>query len=189
MNDKQAIIRCALENPADSLPLNALADFLDDEGNHEGAESIRSNIGRARGIWMHSGIESLRGRKVVAARFDDDTLSIETDTGNLAYVVHGDCCSESWWHLFDGVKNLIGGTVVGFFEGDASDIDENDGRGRQESESIYSIGIVTDKGTSRIVFRNSSNGYYGGWIQQGEYSASGTPLTDDWISPIPTEGK
>jgi len=188
VNEREAILKCIVEHPDDSTSLNVFADFLEESGNAEGAQSIRDNLARSRGVWMFSGVEELRGRTVISATYNDYMLAFETDAGAMAFSVEGDCCSESWWHRFDGVNNLIGATVLAFFEADQSDIDENDGRGRQETESIYAIGIITDKGTSRIVFRNSSNGYYGGWIKKTDISTTAVrPLTDDWISPIPED--
>ena len=72
----------------------------------------------------------------------------------------GDCCSETWFAEFHHPRDLIGRTVV-----DVTNIDIPgvvDGHTRQEFDSFYGIEIRTDECVSRIVYRNSSNGYYGG---------------------------
>jgi hypothetical protein len=62
---------------------------------------------------------------------------------------------------------MIGGTVqeiIVRFEEDAPE----DGKTRQDFDSLYGYGVVTDKGEGDIEFRNSSNGYYGGWLELSE---------------------
>ena len=81
-----------------------------------------------------------------------------------------------------GVRNLIGFVVTEIIEGDTSVVNVLDGLGRQDYDTAYSIGLQTDAGACFIVYRNSSNGYYGGWIQR----VDGTPadlveIHDDWI--------
>lgn len=94
---------------------------------------------------------------------------------------YGDCCSESWWADVIGVKQLLGARIT-----DASDIpmpQVEDDRSRQEVDQIYGIRICTDKGACDLVFRNSSNGYYGGGytpIWGREISSNPTLLTEDW---------
>jgi hypothetical protein len=47
---------------------------------------------------------------------------------------------------------------------------------------VYGYKLRTDKGHATIAFRNSSNGYYGGWLERhaGEMPADLTPIVDDW---------
>jgi hypothetical protein len=42
-----------------------------------------------------------------------------------------------------------------------------DGRTRQEFDAIYGVKLTTSQGAPTFVFRNSSNGYYGGWACLG----------------------
>lgn len=37
---------------------------------------------------------------------------------------------------------------------------------------VYRTTIVTDRGFIDIEYRNSSNGYYGGWLEKDENNAS-----------------
>jgi hypothetical protein len=76
--------------------------------------------------------------------------------------VSGDCCSESWFSDFYNVEALLHGTITKINESGMPDYNVDDGRGRQESDQVYGYEFVTTKGTATLVFRNSSNGYYGG---------------------------
>ena len=58
----------------------------------------------------------------------------------------------------------------------------DDGRCRQEYDAAYGWKIATNKGYADIVFRNSSNGYYGGEINlmQTPSVAATIAISDDW---------
>ncbi len=129
-------------------------------------------------------MEELIGKTIesLSVSKDQSILAFYTDAGVIAYEVEGDCCSESWFADINGVSALINGKVT------ASDIvsmdgyNVEDGRCRQEYDAAYGIKITTDKGYADIVFRNSSNGYYGGWMNK--FSASlpdvMVQITNDW---------
>jgi hypothetical protein len=97
------------------------------------------------------------------------------DAPILALYTEGDCCSESWWADVTGVMQLLFAQVarVEDIEVEAPE----DGRGRQESDEAYGLRITTDQGAADLVFRNSSNGYYGGWC------------TPDWSMSVPDDAK
>jgi len=107
------------------------------------------------------------------------SLTIDTD---------GDCCSESWFADIISPQLLIGAPVTS-----AEEIPlpkqlknsqyDNQSRTRQEEDRIYCIQIETTKGVCDIIFRNSSNGYYGGWadyswtiLDRAEYKV----ITEDY---------
>jgi len=88
------------------------------------------------------------------------------DMRKIFYVVRGDCCSESWFSDITGLSAFAQGARVL----DAYDVAlpaylVEDGRARQDVESVYGSVIRTTQGRVSIVFRNSSNGYYGGWME------------------------
>lgn len=111
-------------------------------------------------------MKELIGKKITGLRVNDDqtVLAFDTDQGAVYYIAYGDCCSESWFADITGVGALIGGTVRMVDEVKMDGYNVDDGRGRQESDQAYGYKITTDKGYADIVFRNSSNGYYGGWL-------------------------
>ncbi len=101
----------------------------------------------------------------------------------VSYVAMGDCCSVSWFADLTGVDALLGGTVASVEEVELEDYDTEDGRGRQEWDRVYGFKITTDKGYATLAFRNSSNGYYGGWLERTE--EYGNPkdyreIKEDW---------
>lgn len=117
----------------------------------------------------------------------ESILAVQTDQGIVAYDTEGDCCSETWFADIIGVSALIGGVVMEVEEAVPETYKpEEDGRTRQEEDEAYGWKITTDKGYADIIYRNSSNGYYGGWsyLMENPPSAealnSFTKITDDW---------
>lgn len=108
---------------------------------------------------------------------DQELLKFTTATGtDYIYVTEGDCCSETWFaDILVNNSALKGeGAVLEVQQMDIPDFVQElvnkDGRTRQEYDSVYGYKILIGdakgfyKGTLEIVFRNSSNGYYGGSI-------------------------
>jgi hypothetical protein len=113
------------------------------------------------------GLKLLVGLTINKIEVDDDGqsyLRFWTNSGMMTYQADGDCCSESWFADMIGVQALIGGTVAAVAELPLPNYNVDDGRGRQDSDQAYGYQIITDKGSCDVIFRNSSNGYYGGDI-------------------------
>jgi hypothetical protein len=114
---------------------------------------------------------------------DEANLIIETsDNQYLDCETEGECCSESWWADIVGVKQLIGAQVSKIEQVDL-DIPDCDKRTRQESDEIYCFKVITDKGECELIFRNSSNGYYGGYCSFkfiDEIPNDFIEITEDW---------
>ncbi|HEY9777494.1 MAG TPA: hypothetical protein V6C81_27270 [Planktothrix sp.] len=124
-------------------------------------------------------MSDLIGKNVTALFLSPDqaTLIVTHDQGQSVYTTFADCCSETWIADIVGVQNLLGHTVV-----DARDIDVeavDDGRSRQECDEFYGIKIVTTGGYVDLIYRNSSNGYYGGNLSRAvDYQID---PGDDWL--------
>lgn len=117
-------------------------------------------------------------RKIELDSENQHYLRFTTNEGIFIYETEGDCCSESWFADIIGVQNLLNSKIISveLVEREAIDNDSgytryapknynvNDGRGRQDYDSVYAYKFITNKGYSDIIFRNSSNGYYGGWL-------------------------
>lgn len=123
---------------------------------------------------MNNICERLVGKKVVAVRMDETYLGFAFDDGtNTGFTVEGDCCSYSYFHDFYGIDKLLAnGPITEVSEvylgpGDPGYIVvDNDS---YNCIRVYGYRIVTvspqwGEQTSVFVFRNSSNGYYGGWM-------------------------
>jgi hypothetical protein len=96
---------------------------------------------------------------------DETSLGFSFTDGSCArWDTYGDCCSETWFADIVGVEALIQRPIVKIETIDMSAIGYgvDDGRSRQDSDSAYGMKITSDRGICDIVYRNSSNGYYGG---------------------------
>jgi hypothetical protein len=129
-------------------------------------------------------MKELIGKKITGLRINEDqsVLVFDTDQGAIAYDAFGDCCSETWFADITGVSALLGGIVQTADEVGMEGYNVEDGRTRQEWDEAYGYKLTTDKGYADIVFRNSSNGYYGGSIDllKRELPEGMTAVTDDW---------
>lgn len=111
-------------------------------------------------------MKELVGKTIVKLMIDKDEqqyLVFETTEGELAYIAYGDCCSESWFADIFSVGALVGSTVISVEEIEMPSPEDN--RTRQEYDEAYGYKFKTTKGYADVVFRNSSNGYYGGWLE------------------------
>lgn len=115
-------------------------------------------------------MKELIGKKVREIYVDSEFqtyLKFVTDQGDLHYYADGDCCSESYFAEILGVNNLLQQKYA-VLSVEKIQLGESEGT-RQESDSIYGIKInFSEPGKyygpscALIIFRNSSNGYYGG---------------------------
>lgn len=134
-----------------------------------------------------SAMHELIGRTITALQVSDgeEFLVFTTDSGVITYTtVAAYCCdSETWFADITGVSALLGHTVS------ASRVTElgaaADARTRREYDKLYGVTLTTDYGRCDIVFRNSSNGYYGGEIRLWEEDdLFGNPCSRDEIESV-----
>jgi hypothetical protein len=120
--------------------------------------------------------ESLVGLDIQEIYMDGDYLAfVGTQDGAIKQVlwtVVGDCCSCSYFNDFYGVEKLINnGPVINVEMIDPREVVGSEDSG--EYVQAYGIKIITESPlwgemTSVVSFRNSSNGYYGGWAEAVE---------------------
>ncbi|MDB5541607.1 MAG: hypothetical protein JWQ89_3334 [Devosia sp.] len=131
-----------------------------------------------------TGLNDLVGKVVQSLWVEEGehNLVIKTDGGDCNLHVEGDCCSESWFADFLGVDTLLNQSVVKVEEVEMPDYDTNDNRGRQDEDQVYGYRFTTARGYADLIFRNSSNGYYGGWLNVSDnQSIEGfVPILSDW---------
>lgn len=110
-------------------------------------------------------LEDLKDETIKCIRMDNGTaIQFETIDGKLfSFNAVGDCCSSSWIEHLTNVYAILGEKVIKA-EG-MQYTDDGDSEDDYTSIKIYSAQIHTAKGTFEIEMRNSSNGYYGGWLE------------------------
>ena len=108
-----------------------------------------------------------------------------TDGSFVRWDVDGDCCSGTWFHEIHGPEVMAGCVVQSVCEIEMPDVYLPDFEPQHEEVvKWYGVEVKTEKGTCRIVFRNESNGYYGGDVSEcsSEKMPSGPwkQVTEDW---------
>lgn len=134
--------------------------------------------------------KELMGEYLTGFYVSDDAqdVALQTSGGNtLVLEVDGDCCSRSWFEEILGLNQLLDAEVITVEEIPMPDppqtADIPDG-GDAEVLQSYGLRIVTNRGAATLVYRNDSNGYYGGYISGAHWvdgvSYSGfRPVTED----------
>jgi hypothetical protein len=117
-----------------------------------------------------SDLSSLVGQTIESVLVSDDesilAFSVAEQLDLIYFEVEGDCCSESWFADIFCMRNLYSRVikVEDIYLDDKYKTDDN--RCRQDEDEVYGYRITTMKGVAIISFRNSSNGYYGGWCKE-----------------------
>lgn len=116
-------------------------------------------------------LDALIGARIDAVMTNDDRneLVFVTNKGLIGFDALGDCCSCSYFDTLGPLEALHGATV-----GAVKDVDLDDRNFRDNDNDndwgdltqFYGHTIITNKGNVDLVYRNESNGYYGGWIEQ-----------------------
>lgn len=129
-------------------------------------------------------MKELIGRKVekVLIEAGENRIFFVTDKGNVGYSTYSDCCSETWFSDVLSPENLLGKTVISIDDMELPQ--DSDGRSRQESDDFMGIKITTSSGYTDILYRNSSNGYYGGNLCDADFPADiskdAKEIIQDW---------
>jgi hypothetical protein len=84
-------------------------------------------------------------------------------TNKISLTAHGDCCSESWFQIPPGLHRLVGEEIIGI--GLTSREIKLSDSGRQDYDRNEELEItLKNDARFRFLIRNSSNGYYNGWL-------------------------
>lgn len=144
----------------------------------------------------------LLGRNIYGISVSEGEATLRFDVGfkkdqEYIYITtDGDCCSETWFADIIGVANLLSpdtsayrgynddGKIMGIELLDLPP-EDNSPRTRQEYDTLYGIRLRTKKGDCDIIYRNSSNGYYGGEafpmrVEDGQKIKNWKEITEDW---------
>lgn len=141
--------------------------------------------------WTGSPFEKLRNLKIQGIQVSDDGVGIVVfgdGRGVLSewFKCEADCCSQTWMSEILGVNTALRSKIVKITEPDLSKYNVDDGRGRQGYDSVYGACLHTENGGClTIIWRNSSNGYYGGWLSPGVKPWNSEPsfeVKKDWVN-------
>lgn len=120
---------------------------------------------------MSINVKGLIGKAIgtVGLSEDGSEFQITFQDGSVkSYAVEGDCCSRSWIEHLEAPHDLAGAVLLGIEDSDSitSDHDAHDEENGGDSIQVYNTRFRTSKGDIVLEFRNSSNGYYGGWLTE-----------------------
>jgi hypothetical protein len=112
--------------------------------------------------------EWLKGKTVSGYVFGESslTISLHGEEEKIELFACADCCSESWFEELEGqpFDDIIGKEIVDIIN-TYEDV-ELEESGRQECDQNKKIVInFADDTILEFVLRNSSNGYYSGWLE------------------------
>lgn len=131
-------------------------------------------------------INWLVGKTIRKIFMNEENLKFETDQGDITFSVYADCCSQSVFYDFYGVKNIIGKEVTEVKEVQLTVDERMDAKKYQECVQVYGYQIFWKDDyygdrTAVFSFRNYSNGYYGGSLEVCENKDVGLEITDDVV--------
>lgn len=124
-------------------------------------------------------IDAMKGRKILSISLSENKERITfkfQDGHEQALGVEGDCCSHSWIEHLEVPKDLEGAEFLGHESIGSIDATEDDAYNpkregasdyyprEHESLAVYQDVFRTSKGDVALEYRNSSNGYYGGYL-------------------------
>ena len=131
-------------------------------------------------------MKELVGKFVTGIYVSEDESFMKFDIKSEQHIIYHayvDCCSETWfadiivnWRMTNKDRDNYPLEVLNCEELDIpywlQQVIAADGRGRQESEAVYGFKLTFKDHAWRpvqeyditIIFRNSSNGYYGGEV-------------------------
>lgn len=111
-------------------------------------------------------MDPLVGKHVWSAALNDDgELVVEFMEGGTPAVFRpeGDCCSSTWIEHLTVPRGIRGAAITAVKDAEGTDPTPEE-EAQHECLAVYASAIVTDKGEIVVEYRNSSNGYYGGFL-------------------------
>jgi hypothetical protein len=106
------------------------------------------------------------GKKLAGVRLNQSRtrVTFEFKDGHArTFGVEGDCCSSSWIEHLELPNRIDGATLLSVE--DSAPITQDHAEHDDDGEiSVYNTAFKTDCGEIVLEYRNSSNGYYGGYL-------------------------
>ena len=183
MGDEAALLAVIASNPGVLAPRKMLSDLYRERGDADRADAW-ALVPVTGGYFA-----SLIGKRVLSVWLNEQRSTLHIETGDKWHEYHadGDCCSWSWWYRVKGLTALVGHTVHAEADGGCDDVDPKDGLCQQEEDQVYGVTLLTEAGACELCYRNSSNGYYGGFLTPRQHDRRpedlGVRLLTDWTHP------
>lgn len=136
--------------------------------------------------------ENMLGRQVAAVTLSPERtlFTLEFKDGfSRVFEVHGDCCSESWIEHLECPDDVIGATLTAVLDSDSvwdatayakipdvpitQDHADHDTEHADSCIKIYNTVFRTTRGDIVLEYRNASNGYYGGALEDYRTASTG----------------
>jgi hypothetical protein len=130
---------------------------------------------------MDKAVKSMAGRRIASIGLSDDREILTfrfMDGHEQSFGVEGDCCSRSWIEHLEAPDDVIGAEFTEYVSGGSVEDDDKynpiipgklgyHGQPDREHEclKVYQDTFRTSRGDIVLEYRNSSNGYYGGWLE------------------------
>lgn len=117
--------------------------------------------------------EHFVGKTISSVNLNKDTDELTfmfTDGTGAVCTTEGDCCSTSWIEHLEMPNDVVGATITGLDEHALSEEHKSDDEFIQTYDTVFH----TNRGDIVAEFRNSSNGYYGGWMNSKALAAPET---------------
>ena len=103
-------------------------------------------------------------RKLSSVRLTDNRgrVVFEFQDGHVqTFGVEGDCCSHSWIEHLELPGDIAGAELMSVEESGGVEMESSS---EYECLQVYNVRFRTNRGDIVLEFRNSSNGYYGGYL-------------------------
>jgi len=121
------------------------------------------NLQALGGFYAGDGFRRMAGRPLAAVELSPDKSMVTfrfQDGGSQSFTVEGDCCSSSWIEHIEVPDRIAGAEITNVTE-DMEEPGEVEGH---ECLKVYQTRFITSRGEIVLEYRNSSNGYYGGYL-------------------------
>lgn len=108
------------------------------------------------------------GRAIKNCILDNESsiyISYENEINYLQLDAYADCCSESWFETYNDIEfdSIISKEIKSIECGENVDMPES-GRQYYDQNDTIIVQFIDDT-TFTFLLRNSSNGYYSGWLE------------------------
>lgn len=113
--------------------------------------------------FVSDAIDNLKNKKIksITMTTDKESFTFEMEDGTTStFGVEGDCCSQSWIEYMTVPNDMSGATLLDFEESSYVADTAPD----HNCLKVYQSYFKTDRGDIVLEYRNSSNGYYGGYL-------------------------